>query len=192
MANEEELIQLLSASFPLVVTQVNEPGGKGYRLNLSVQWRNSLPNVTFFQVQLCGIDPISGDDVADHEIIKKFDFMITRHSTDVLTYHGSFYFSCTAFLNDGRSITFKKHPIQLNYPQNQPYIQCAVTSKGDFKLVRLESNCWSSCAEKVWVKFDGHLQRVMLPVRNDKTVQFYVPATTNVDVQVQDSQVQIK
>lgn len=188
----EELIQRLTASFTLTATPINEADGKGYRLNLSVPWRKQMPDIRHFHVQLCGIDPISGDDVKNHNISARFDFMKTTHKTEVLTYHGTFYFSCTACLSDGRIIPFKTQEIQLNYPQNRPYLQCTVTGKGDFKLVKLESNCWANCADKIWIRFDGHEQRVKLPVRQDRTVRFYVPASTDVDVTVQDPQVQVR
>lgn len=190
--NEEELIQRLNASFSLAATQINEANGKGYKLNLSVPWKDKFLGIKYYHVQLCGIDPISGDDVKNHCISARFDFMKTNHKTEVLSYHGTFHFSCTAHMNDGRSITFKTQEIKLNYPQNRPYIQHTVTNKGDFKLVKLESNCWANCANKVWIRFDGHTQRVALPVRYDKTVRFYVPASSDVDVIVQDSQIQVR
>lgn len=186
---EEELIQKISASFTLAATQINEAGGKGYRLNLSVPWHNNALGIRYYQVQLCGTDPLSGDDIKKHQIIAQFDFMTTSHRTEVLTYHGTFEFMCTAYLSDGRSIHFKKQQIKLSFPQNQPYIRCTATSKGDFKLVKLESNCWAGYADKVWIRFDGHEQRVMLPVRSDKTVRFYVSASTDVEVYVQDAQI---
>ena len=189
---EEELIQKLNASFTLAATQVNEASGKGYRINLSAPWRENGLDVRTYHVQLCGIDPISGEDVKNHGVSVKFDFMRTNNKTDVLTYHGKFVLSCSAQLNDGRVIPFKEQTVNLNYPQNAPYIKCTVSGKGEFKHVKLESNCWASCMEKLWIHFDGHEQRVTLPVRSDRTIRFYVPASGDVDVKVQDPQIQIR
>lgn len=189
---EEELIRKLNASFTLAATPINEASGKGYRISMTVPWHERGLGVTSYHVQLCGIDPISGEDVKDHNIFAKFDFMRTNYKTDVLTYHGKFTLACSAQLRDGRVIPFKEQTIQLNYPQNSPYIKCTVSGKGDFKHVKLESNCWASCRDKIWIRFDGNEQRVMLPVRNDKTVRFYVPASGDVDVKVQDPQIQIR
>lgn len=190
--SEEELIQKLNASFTLAATQINEADGKGYRLSLSVPWRDKVLGIKFYQVQLCGIDPISGNDIKNHDICTRFDFMKTKHRTEVLTYHGTFYFSCTAYMNDGRCITFKTQEIQLNCPQNRPYVQLTVTAKGDFKHVKLESNCWANCSDKIWIWFDGHAQQVKLPVRHDRTVRFYVPASTDVNITVQDPRIQVR
>ena len=189
---QEELIRQLNASFKLAATQINESSGKGYRINLTVPWPVNSPGVKNYQVQLCGIDPISGDDVADHKVLAKFDFTKTSHKTDVLTYHGTFYLACTAYLNNGQAILFKKQEIRLNYPQNSPYLKSTVTGKGDFKYVKLESNCWANCSGKIWIRFDGHRQQVDLPVRSDKTVRFFVPATGDVTVEVEDPQIQIR
>ena len=188
----EELIHKLNASFTLAATQINEGSGKGYRINMQVPWRENGLNVKTYQVQLCGIDPLSGEDVKNHKVSAKFNFMKTSHKTDVLTYHGKFYLSCTAYLNDGSVIPFKEQEIMLEYPQNNPYIKCTVSGKGDFKHVKLESNCWANCLDKIWIHFDGHRQRVMLPVRNDKTIRFCVPASGDVGVKVEDPQIQIR
>lgn len=190
--HEEELIQRLNATFTLTATQINEGSGKGYRINLNAPWRDNGLGVKTYCVQLCGIDPLSGEDVKNHKITARFDFMKTTHKTDILTYHGKFFLSCTAYLTDGRVIPFKEQEITLNFPQNSPYVKCTVTGKGDFKHVRLESNCWANCMDKIWLQFDGHEQRVALPVRNDKTVRFYVPAAGDVSVRIQDPQIQVK
>lgn len=189
--HEEELIQRLNASFTLAATQINEANGKGYRINMSVPWKENGLGVKKYRVQLCGIDPISGEDVKKHGISEKFDFMITKEQTGILTYHGKFYLSCSAQMSDGRIIPFKEQAINLNFPQNSPYIKCTVTGKGDFRHVKLESNCWASCMDKLWIHFDGHEQRVSIPVRSDKTVRFFVPTSGDVRVKVQDPQIQI-
>lgn len=190
--HEEELIQKLNASFTLAATPIKEGNGKGYRISMNVPWHENGLGVKSYHVQLCGIDPISGEDVRNHKIKAQFNFMKTSHKTDILTYHGEFYLACTAYLNDGRIVLFKEQKINLEYPQNSPYIKCTVTNKGEFKHVKLESNCWINCADKVWLRFDGHEQRVALPVRNDKTIRFYVPASGSVEVRVEDAQIQIK
>ena len=189
--HDEELIRKLNAAFTLAATQINEGNGKGYRIQLKAPWQDCGLGVSKYQVQLCGMDPLSGEDVKNHRTIARFDFMTTMQKTDVLTYHGKFYWSCTAYLKDGRVIPFKEQEMNLNYPKNNPYIKCTTTGKGDFKHVKLESNCWSNCKDKIWVRFDGHEQRVVLPVRNDKTIRFYVPASGEVEVRVQDPQITI-
>ncbi len=190
--HEEELIRKLNASFTLAATPIPEGNGKGYRINMNVPWHENGLGVKSYHVQLCGIDPLSGEDVRNHQIKAQFSYMKKAGKTDVLTYHGKFYLACTAYLEDGRIIPFKEQKIDLNYPQNSPYIKCTVTNKGDFKHVKLESNCWANCADKIWLRFDGHEQRVTLPVRNDKTIRCYVPASGAVEVKVEDAQIQIK
>ena len=189
---QEELIQKLNASFILTATQINEGNGKGYRIRLSAPWRDNGLSVKYYHVQLCGIDPISGEDVKAHKVFTRFDFMKTAYSTDVLTYHGSFYLACTAYLSDGRVIPFKEQEIKLNYPQNSPYVKCTVSNSGDFKHVKLESNCWANCRDKLWIRFDGHEQRVTIPPLADKTVRFYVPTSGTVEVKVYNAQIQIR
>ena len=190
--HEEELIRKLNASFTLAAITIPEGNGKGYRISMNVPWRDNGLGVKSYHVQLCGIDPLSGEDVRNHQIKAQFSYMMKTQKTDILTYHGKFYLACTAYLEDGRIIPFKEQKIDLNYPQNSPYIKCTVTNKGDFKHVKLESNCWANCADKIWLRFDGHEQRVTLPVRNDKTIRCYVPASGAVEVKVEDAQIQIK
>lgn len=189
---QEELIQKLNASFKLAATPIKESNGKGYRLNLNVPWPVVNLGVDILQVQLCGIDPISGEDVADHHVLARFDYSKASHKTEVLTYHGTFYLACTAQMKDGQTILFKKQEIRLEYPQNIPYLKCTVSGKGDFRHVTLESNCWANCSGKIWAHFDGHAQRICLPVRPDKTVRFCVPTSGDVEIKAQDPQIQIK
>lgn len=189
---QEELIQKLNASFKLAATPIKESNGKGYRLNLNVPWPVVNLGVDILQVQLCGIDPISGEDVADHHVLARFDYSKASHKTEVLTYHGTFYLACTAQMKDGQTILFKKQEIRLEYPQNIPYLKCTVSGKGDFRHVTLESNCWANCSGKIWAHFDGHAQRICLPVRPDKTVRFCVPTSGDVEIKVQDPQIHIK
>lgn len=189
---QEEKIRRLAASFTLAATQINESGGKGYRISLYAPWRENGLGVKYYHVQLCGIDPLGGGDVKEDNVFARFDFSKTSHKTEVLTYHGQFRLCCTAYLADGSIIPFKDQEITLNYPQNCPYIKYEVTGKGDFKYVRMESNCWGNCADKVWLRFDGHEQRMTIPPRYDKTVRFYVPAAGTVEVKVQDDLIQVR
>lgn len=187
-----DIISKLNKSFLLTASQVKESSGKGYRINLQCPRQDNSLNVKNYHVLLCGTDPLTGRDVAEDGIFCRFDFSKKTHKTDVLTYHGTFQLRCTANLVDGREITFKEQEIILNYPQNAPYVKYQVSNKGEFRLVEIESNCWANCAEKIWLRFDGHRQRVKLPPRFDRTIRFYVPASGTVTVEVQDEMIDVR
>lgn len=189
---ENDIINKLCKSFPLTASQVTESNGKGYRLNLYSPWRENGLNVKNYHVQLCGIDPLTGRDVAEDGIYSRFDFSKNSHKTEVLTYHGTFLLRCTANFTDGRVITFKEQEIVLNHPQNAPYVKYQVSRKGEFRFVEIESNCWANCADKIWLRFDGHQQQIRLQPRHDRTVRFYVPTSGTVEVKVQDETIQVR
>lgn len=188
----DELIQKLNASFILAASQINDSSGRGYRIRLHAPWRDNGLGVKYYHVQLCGIDPLTGEDVQADNIYAQFNFAANKAETPLLTYHGTFRLCCTAYLSDGREIPFKEQAINLNFPQNCPYVKYTVSGTGGFRHVKLESNCWANCADKIWLRFDGHEQHVHLPVRFDKTVRFYVPTSGNVEVRVQDDLIQVR
>lgn len=187
----ENLTESLSKGFTLVAKQINESSGRGYRLSFSATGNYSRYGVDYYKVQLCGINPLTGRDVENDHIIEKFSFEKKINKTEVLTYHGKFMLRCTAYMEDGRVITFREQPISLNYPKNTPYVKYTVSTKGDFKLMVMESNCWGNCEGKIWIYFDGHAQRVALPVDVNKTLRFYVPASGSIDVRVQDENIRV-
>ncbi len=191
---EQELIQRLSAAFTLVAGQVNESKGHGYRIhmNASAPWHELGSYVKYCHVQLCGINPISGEDVKSENIRVKFDFTTTSQQTGVLTYHGKFRLCCSAHLTDGRVIPFKEQEISLVCPQNCPYVSYTQTTKGDFRHLVLKSNCWANCEGKLWLRFDGHEQQLTLPVRPDKTLRCYVCAKTDVELAVADNSIEVR
>ena len=189
---EQELIQRLSAAFPPVASQVNESNGRGYRIHLHAPWHECGIAVRYYQVQLCGMDPLSGEDVKKENISAKFDFTTATLRTGVLTYHGRFRLCCSAYLADGRVIPFKEQEIILNYPQNCPYVSYTQTPKGDFRHLVLKSNCWPNCQGKLWLRFDGHEQLLSLPVRPDQTLRCYVCAKSDVEVKVTDDMIQVR
>lgn len=192
MMHDEAFIKKLGASFALSASPVMENNGRGYRINMYSPWRDNGLNVEYYQVQLCGIDPLTGRDVEHDGIKARFNYSKNSYKTDVLTYHGTFRLRCTAHMSDGSNVLFKEQEIVLNYPANAPYVKYSVSGKGDFKYVEIESNCWANCADKLWLSFNGHTQRVMLQPRHDRTIRFYVPASGAVEVKVQDEMIQVR
>lgn len=189
---EAALIEELRRSFTLVAVQRNEKDGKGYRISLKTSLHNYDLGVEYYQVQLCGVDPISGEDVSNEHIVARFDFMLTTSETDILTYHGNFCLRCAAKMQDGRLIPFRDQQISLNFPRNCPYVSYKVSGNGGFRYVELQSNCWANCEGKLWLLFDDHKQRLTLPPGTDKTLRFYVPAASDVTVMVADNLIQVR
>lgn len=188
---DNQITEILNKSFTLVAKQVNEITGRGYRLSFTASGNYTRQGVEYIKVQLCGINPLTGLDIADHHIIEKFSFEKKINRTEVLTYHGKFILRCTAYMDDGRVIPFRDQPITLNFPKNAPFLKYNIANKGEFKLIVMESNCWNNCTGKIWLSFDGHTQRLSLPTAQNKQLRFYVPTSGNIDIRVQDDIIQV-
>lgn len=188
----EEIKQRLNRAFVLVARSVNEGAGSGYRIYLSAPWHNTDPNILYYEVKLCGINLITGRDVAEDHVLAQFDFANIQYKSPVLTYHGVYQLSCSAHLTDGTTVHLRDQEIKLVWPPNEPYLRYSVTEIKGFRQVKLESNCWVSCQEKVWLQYDGHQQLVSLPVRADKTIRLVVPTSGDVKVNVQNKEIQVK
>ena len=181
----EELIKQFSSGFLLSANQIDEKGGRGYRLRLTANWPINW-DVRSIHVQLTGVNPLSGKDVEKDEVIAKFSFEKKKIDTDVLTYHGTFVLRCTAILPDGAPLVFKEQVIHLNFAKNTPYIEYRVTCQGGFAAIDLTSNCWNSCQGRVWLRFDNHNQRINLPMGSDKHLRFLVPTASKPELRIQD------
>lgn len=188
----EEIKQKLNRAFVLAAGPINEGDGSGYRIHLSAPWHDTGLNVQYYEVKLCGINPITGLDVAEDQVVAQFDFAQIQYRTPVLTYHGVYQLRCSAYLTDGTEIHLRDQEIVLDYPQNSPFLRYSVTGANGFRQVRLESNCWKSCQGKIWLKYDGHQQLVRLPVRTDNSICLVVPTSGEVKVNVQNKMIQVK
>ena len=188
---DTQITEMLNKNFTLVAKQVNEITKRGYRLNFNASGNYSRLGVKHINVQLCGINPLTGLDVEDNHIVETFSFEKKINKTEVLTYHGKFILRCTAYMEDGRVIPFREQPITLNFPKNIPYLKYTTSSKGGFTLITMESNCWNNCTGKIWLKYEGHYQRLSLPTIANKPLRFYVPAAGDVSIQVQDDTIQV-
>lgn len=188
----EQIKQTLNRAFVLAAGSINEGDGSGYRIHLSAPWYDTGLKVSYYEVRLCGINPITGRDVAEDGVLAQFDFAQSQYRTPVLTYHGVYQLRCSACLADGTMVHLRDQKIVLDYPQNSPFLHYTVTGTNGFRQVRLESNCWKSCQGKVWLKYDGHQQLVTLPVRTDNTICLVVPTSGEVKVNVQNKLIQVK
>ena len=186
--DREELIRQLPSGFGLSANQIDEKGDRGYRLHLSASWPTNW-DVRSISVQLTGVNPLSGKDVEKDAVIAKFSFEKKKILTDVLTYHGKFILRCTATLPDGEQVIFREQGINLVCKKNIPYIDYRVSCQGGFAAVDLTSNCWNHYRGKVWLHFDGHNQRIDLPMGADKHLRFVVPAVSKPEIKVQDNSV---
>lgn len=190
--HEDTIVEKLNASFRLTATQVPEHSGRGYRIHLAAPWSETGLGVKSYHVQLCGVDPITGRDVEEDNICGDLDYSQTKAQTGVLTYHGEYLLRCTAHMTDGRVIAFRDQKISLNWPSNAPYVKYTVSGRGDFRCVKIESNCWKTCGGKIWLTFNGHFQRAAVVPRMGTTVQLYVPASGEVGVEVQDPMIEVR
>lgn len=190
MPEQNNLLQ--NVQLQLTAKQINEVNGLGYRLNFEVKVLNHDPRVSCYMVYLCGVNPLTGRDLAEHGIGKSFSFTGGSFTSDRLTYHGSFTLHCTAQCKDGTTVTIKEQPLELKWQKSEPWIKWTPgPTKQGFTCIMLESNCWNSCRGKIWFWFDGHMQQVALPQECDRTVRLYIPTTGNVELRVHDKQIRI-
>lgn len=188
----EELRKQFSENFNLTASQIGEANGKGYRIGIHAPWPRKSNGVKYYLVQLCGQNPLTGEDIAKHDICAKFTFDNERAKTPVLTYHGQFILRCTAVLGDGTSLVFKEQEIFLDFPQNSPYVAYKVRNAGDFKLIEIDSNCWENCRGKIWLQFDGHDQRVSFSGSPSQTLRLLIPTSENISLTVQDELIRVR
>ena len=189
---QEELQKSLAAAFNLTASQINEANGRGYRIHIHAPWPRQSSGVKYYLVQLCGKNPLNGEDIESQNISAKFTFDNEKEKTKILAYHGQFYLRCTAVFSDGRTVPFKEQDISLNFPQNSPYVEHTVRNAGDFKLVEIRSNCWENCDGKIWLRFEGHEQLVTQRGGPGQPLRVYVPATGDVSLVVRDELIRVK
>ncbi len=190
--DREELKNKLSQAFKPSVVVLPENHGRGNRIKVKLSWPGNAMRVKYLRLQLCGMNPLTGEDVERDRIIIELDFDKVEDKTELLKYHGKFYMRCTAFLMDGTQVDFRNHRIELNYPPNKPCLTYKTKAQGDFTQVTMESNCWAGCRDKIWLCYDGHEQLMPVPGDGEQEVRVYLPASGNIEVKVQDDMVELK
>ncbi len=188
------MIKALEGNFQLTQWQDTQKDGRGYKLHLKAIWNCSNLDVRSIQVQLVGIDPLTGEDVAAENLVATFSF--DRRECEInrrLTYHGKFVLRCTAVRGSGEQVEFREQPILLECEEGKPWITYSVCEEQGFQRVEIRSNCWKSCKGKVWMNVDGHNQRIDLPAGPNNVVRFYVAGSQILGkLSVQNKQVTLR
>ena len=190
----EELIKALDANFQLTHWQDDQKDGRGYRLNFRASWNFSNLNVRSIQVQLVGINPLTGENVEHENIIATFSFDQKEYQIKRrLNYHGKFCLRCTAVRSTGEQVVFRNQYIMLECSESKPRIVYSVRDSQGFRLVEIRANCWGNCRGKLWITIDGHDQCIDVPAGSNDIVRFYLRGTGNLErIRVMDHNVMLK
>lgn len=139
-----------------VYVEYDSSGANIVTCRLSIE---SHPDVEAYYLQLCGINPMSGNDISQNA---KTRISVGKYNNSVkfdpLRYHGHYEMHCIAKLKNGTQITFLKEPIELVYEPNRPKLTVKRVEKNresGLLEVTVESNCWHYYKNKPCIICDG-------------------------------------
>ena len=188
--------QILATEFSVQATPV--PSGTGYRLRMQAQWRNTGVRMQY-RVQLVGLNPLTGKDVAEEDVTFLFSFEQQTDQSGLLRYHGKYTLMCYAILDSGEERLFKEQPITLRCPDSCPYLSytCKIpggffSKKKGYRQITMESNCWPYCQNKVWLHFDGHDQLVVFPPQQKDAFTFYLVTDEDPTIRITDKTIALR
>ena len=189
---QEEMIQKLSDGFNFMVFQSDLGNGSGYELEMKVVGMPTSLGADSFQVSLCGVDPLTGQEIRCRDLSWGFDFAHRNRKSMALSYDGRFELQCEAVMEDGEQILFKTIPIELTCERNAPKVTYSLRRDGSFTRLSLQSNCRGTGRRFLWLSFENHLQRVPIPTVEDHRVCYYLPAHGDVTLETRDSTIRIE
>jgi len=188
--------QILATEFSVQATPV--PAGSGYRLELQAQWRSTGARMQY-RVQLVGLNPLTGRDVSEENVSFFFSFEQKTDRSGTLRYHGTYKLLCYAVLESGEERLFKEQPITLRCPDSIPFLSYSCKQPGSFFRkkqgywqVTMHSNCWPYCQNKVWLRFDGHDQLVVVPKEQKDAFIFYLVTDDEPAVRITDKTITLR
>lgn len=166
----DELLIQLKKDFSDFSCSVN-----GSSLNMQTLWRGKTPGIEAVEVSIEGIDPLTGDKF--RKKVTQFSITKTFHQHPTSSLYGNYVLSFEAVGEDGASLgSFRDvYPIQIEGSGIRPYIKYSVAPVGGWLQLRIKSNCWRRCADHLWVKASGRLQRLHRNNSKNDTVNFYFP-----------------
>lgn len=191
LMDNENLKKELDRAFQLSFSQREAPGG--YSLEMLAGWMELEESVSSYVVQLVGEDPRTGKELEPENIRVVFSFD-KKNASLQLNYHGTFRLRCSAVLKnrDIPPVVFREQEIQLICPQNEPYIEYKILKeKFGFSLIEIRTNCWKRCRGKVWIRAEGHDQRISQKDRNGK-IRLYIRGTDGVTLIAEDRGVKVR
>lgn len=166
----DELLIQLKKDFSDFSCSVN-----GSSLNMQTLWRGKTRGVEAVEVYIEGIDPLTGDKFSKKAT--QFSITKTSHQHPTSSLYGNYVLRFEAVGEDGTHLgSFRDvYPIQIKGSGIRPYIKYSVTPVGGWLQLRIKSNCWQRCADHLWVKASGHLQRLHRNNSKNDIVNFYFP-----------------